>query len=301
MNINEWYRECRLCPRRCKADRAGGKSGRCHVPAELRVARAALHFWEEPCISGECGSGTVFFSGCSLGCVYCQNREISRGQSGKWITQDRLAEIFLELQDKGAANINLVTPDHYAPSIAAALEQAGKQGLYLPVVCNCSGYMSLDTLQILKPVVDIWLTDFKYCAADLAERFSGAEDYFEVACAALAEMVRAAGAPVFDEDGMLKSGVIVRHLVLPGHTRDSRPVIRYLHETYGDTVLLSIMNQYTPPSQALPFPELNRRLTDREYDEVVDYAIRIGVEDAYIQEGETAQESFIPPFDNEGV
>lgn len=301
MDIHEWYSACRLCPRSCGVDRTDGKSGRCRVPDRLRVARAALHFWEEPCISGECGSGTVFFSGCSLGCVYCQNREISSGQSGKWITQERLSEIFLELQGKGAANINLVTPDHYAPSIANALVQAKKRGLHLPVVCNCSGYMSADTLQILGPLTDIWLTDFKYFDSELARRFSGAGDYFEIACAALEEMVQMAGPPVLDAEGMLQRGVIVRHLVLPRHTRDSRRVIRYLHETYGDKVLLSIMNQYTPPQEQLAFPELNRRLTKREYDEVVDYALETGVENAYIQEGQTAEESFIPPFDNEGV
>lgn len=302
MDISAYYKSCRLCPRSCGADRLDGQLGRCRVPAQIIAARAALHFWEEPCISGDCGSGAVFFSGCSLGCLFCQNREISGGQSGKEISIERLAEIFLELQGKGAANINLVTPDHYAPSIIKALELAREKGLALPVLCNCSGYMSPETQKMLADYVDIWLPDFKYYDGELAGRLSGAPDYFAAASAALAEMLRAAGPAVFDEDGMIRRGVIVRHLVLPGHTGDSMQVIRYLHETYGNDIYISIMNQYTPPAGPISgFPELSRKLTEEEYDQVVDFAVRIGVENGFIQEGETAEESFIPPFDNEGL
>lgn len=302
MDVLEYYRACSLCPRSCGVNRLDGQLGRCRVPAQITAARAALHFWEEPCISGDCGSGAVFFSGCSLGCLFCQNREISGGQSGKEISIERLSEIFLELQGKGAANINLVTPDHYAPSIVCALELAWEKGLALPVLCNCSGYMSPETQKMLADFVDIWLPDFKYFDGKLAGRLSGAPDYFAAASAALAEMVRAAGPAVFDEAGMIRRGVIVRHLVLPGHTGDSMQVIRYLHETYGNDIYISIMNQYTPPAGPIPgFPELSRKLTEEEYDQVVDFAVRIGVENGFIQEGETAEESFIPPFDNEGV
>ena len=295
---------CVLCPRECRADRARGQNGYCGVTNVLKVARAALHYWEEPCISGESGSGTVFFSGCPLHCVYCQNREIADGTAGKEITIQRLADIFLELQEKGAANINLVTPGHYVPQILAALTAAKEKGLILPVVYNTGSYEKPEVIRMLSESVDIWLPDLKYKEASLAQRYSGAPDYFERACAAIAEMVRIAGSPVFGPDGMMKRGVIVRHLVLPGAVKDSREIIKYLYDTYKDTIYISIMNQYTPvmkEEDGKRYPELMRRLTKKEYDEVVDYAIELGVENGFIQEGHTAQESFIPPFDGEGV
>ena len=302
MSLLDLYTSCQLCPRNCKADRLHGQTGFCRVPAELKVARAALHMWEEPCISGEAGSGAVFFSGCSVGCVFCQNHAIAAGQSGKIITIERLSDIFLELQAKGANNINLVTPEHYAPSIALALDRAKANGLHLPVICNCSGYSSLTALKILADYVDVWLPDFKYCSSELSQRYSHAPDYFAVASQALEFMYEQTGTPVFDDDGMIQKGIIVRHLTLPGCMEDSRKVIHYLHETYGDNIYISIMNQFTPVPELLSdYPELNHTITASDYDALVDYAIDIGVENGFIQEGETAKESFIPPFDNEGV
>lgn len=296
------YKDCTLCPRACHADRLNGQTGVCRVPADLIVARAALHMWEEPCISGENGSGAVFFSGCSVGCVFCQNQAIASGQSGQTITVERLAEIFLELQAKGANNINLVTPDHYVPSIIAALDLAKTDGLKLPIVCNCSGYTSLNTLKLLEGYVDIWLPDFKYYDSDLAARYSHAPDYFETVCKALNEMYRQTGDAVFDDNGIIQKGIIVRHLTLPGHMEDSKKILSYLYSTYGGHIYISIMNQFTPMPQLLPkYPELNRKVPTEDYDMLVDYAIDIGIENGFIQEGETAEESFIPPFDNEGV
>ncbi len=291
---------CALCPRNCSADRKNGEKGICGQTDRLRVARAALHHWEEPCISGENGSGTVFFSGCPLRCVFCQNREIALGNAGKEISVGRLAEIFLELKEKGAHNINLVTPAHFAPQIAAALEAAKGQGMDLPVVYNTGSYESLETVKSLEGLVDVYLPDFKYMSETLSQKYSHAPDYASVAQNAIAEMVRQRGDAVF-EGGLMTSGVLVRHLVLPGQTKDSKAVIRYLYETYGNRIFISIMNQFTPSASLESYPELNRKLTAAEYDEVVDYAISLGVENGYIQEGETAEESFIPAFDWEGV
>ncbi len=309
--------------------------------------------WEEPCISGEKGSGAVFFSGCPLHCVYCQNHNIAAAQVGREISLERLSTIFLELQAQGAANINLVTPTHYTPQIICAVEDARRQGLHLPIVYNCSGYEKVDTLRQLEGIVDIYLTDFKYMDGKTAAKYSHAPDYPEVAKAALAEMVRqifgttyypsdepvgvddcipmqqisrtpsdsfkkAVGAAdrvpmecmqtvvrdagIFDQDGMMQRGIIVRHLLLPGRVHEAQAVVRYVYETYGDAVWLSLMNQYTPmPGVADRFPELGRKVTQREYDSLVDYAIDLGVEHAFIQEGPTAEESFIPDFNYEGL
>lgn len=292
---------CHLCPRQCGADRAAGQKGRCHTSDRLLVARAALHQWEEPCISGEEGSGAVFFSGCALGCVYCQNHEISRAMAGQEITIERLAEIFLELQSQHANNINLVTACHYVPQVIRALELAKNRGLAIPIVYNSSGYEKVETLQLLDGLVDIYLPDFKYMDNDLAGRLSGAADYPEAAWNALQEMVRQQPRPEFDDRGMIRKGVIVRHLLLPGHVREAKKIIGRLHETYGDQIYLSIMNQYTPVEAVKEDPLLGRRVTKREYERVLDYAIEIGVTQGFFQEGETAKESFIPPFDGTGV
>ncbi|MGN8799639.1 radical SAM protein [Candidatus Merdisoma sp. HCP28S3_D10] len=293
---------CELCPRDCRADRENGRRGFCGVTGKtIKCARAALHMWEEPCISGGSGSGAVFFSGCPLRCVYCQNRDIAGAERGENITVERLAEIFLELQAKGAANINLVTPTHYTPEIVEAVGLARKQGLKLPMVYNCSGYEKVSTLKLLEGVVDIYLTDFKYLDPEAAGKYSHAPDYPEIAKAALGEMVRQVGAADFDRAGMMKKGVIVRHLLLPNHLKNAKAVVEYVFETYGDQVYLSLMNQYTPLSGMEEWPELNRRVTRREYERLLDYTISLGVENAFIQEGETAKESFIPAFDCEGV
>lgn len=303
------YLSCTLCPRRCRVNRLFGEKGRCRVTADVFLSRAALHFWEEPCISGDCGSGTVFFSGCNLGCVFCQNHDIAKATIGKKVSIERLSEIFLELQDKGAANINLVTPTHYIPSITCALSQAKKNGLTIPIVYNTGGYESVETLKQLDGLVDIYLPDFKYIDPALSRKYSFAPDYPEVAKAALAEMFRQVGTPVFFESSgndddtppLMKKGIIVRHLALPGCEADSRAVLDYLYQTYGDDIFISIMNQYTPLSHVASYPELNRQITEEEYDRLTDYAVDLGIENGFIQEGETAEESFIPTFDYEGV
>lgn len=316
------YEHCGLCPRECGVNRSAGQRGFCLTDDKLRVARAALHMWEEPCISGSSGSGAVFFSGCSLRCVYCQNHEIAAGIRGKVISRGRLAEIFVELQEQGAANINLVTPDHYLPDIVWAVREAKRQGLVIPVVYNGSGYEKEEMIASLSGVVDIFLTDFKYMDASLAEQLSHAGDYPETAKRALAQMVKLTGAPVFDENGMMQRGVIVRHLLLPGHKKNAKAVLEYLWNTYGDTVYISLMNQYTPMVQHIGhgqdgrmqsapdaerellyerFQELCRKVTKREYGDVVDHALSLGITNAFIQEGDVAKESFIPAFDESGV
>ena len=292
--------DCRLCPRNCGADRWKGK-GYCGVGAEVKIARAALHMWEEPGISGKEGSGAIFFSGCSLGCDYCQNRSISRGERGKAVTVEKLAEIMISLQEQNANNINLVTASHYAPQTAEALYLAKEKGLRIPVVYNSSGYEKPETLRLLSGLVDVFLPDFKYLSPELSGKYSRAEDYGARAKEALKEMLRQTGSPCFDERGMIERGVIVRHLLLPGHVEESKRVVEYLYKTYGNQIYISIMNQYTPMPAMSGDPLLSRRVTKREYDRLVEYALSLGVEQGFIQEGETAKESFIPEFNGEGV
>lgn len=300
--ITSYMSDCTLCPRRCHANRAAGQTGFCGQTAQLRAARAALHFWEEPCISGDCGSGTVFFSGCSLQCIFCQNHEIALGESGKVISVERLSQIFLELQEKGAANINLVTAGHFIPQVCRALELSKADGLSIPIVYNTGSYEEAASLRLLEGLVDIWLPDLKYFSGDLSARYSSAPDYFQVATAAIAEMFRQTPAAVFDSGtGLMRRGIIVRHLMLPGQAADSKKILRYLHTTYGDAIYISIMNQYTPLAGVSGLPELNRRVTPEEYRRVLDFADRIGVENGFMQEDGTAAESFIPPFDYEGI
>ncbi len=272
------------------------------MSAELKVARAALHMWEEPPISGENGSGTVFFSGCPLSCVFCQNSEISHEADGKYIDSSRLAEIFLELQTAGAHNINLVTPTHFVPHIIEALDKAKAEGLALPILYNCSGYESTETLRMLRGYIDIYLPDFKYFSDDIAAKYSLCRNYREKAQDALSEMVSQTGSPVFDENGIMKRGTVVRHLVLPGNVKDSMDVIEYLYKTYGNKIYISIMSQYTPMDGIKEqFPELARKLTKYEYDKVVNFAADLGVTQGFTQYGSAAAESFIPKFDHTGV
>ena len=296
---------CRLCPRACGVNRADGERGTCGETAAIRLARAALHFWEEPCISGTKGSGAVFFSGCQLRCVYCQNQPIAHGDVGREVTVSRLTDIFFELEEQGANNINLVTPTHFVPQIIQGLEQAKLRGLTIPVVYNSSGYESVGTLRQLDGLVDIYLPDMKYSRTETAAKYSTAPDYAEVAGKALREMVRQTGAPEFDRDGMMRKGVIVRHLLLPGHVTEAKEVLDYLYHTYGDLIYISIMNQYTPllsmRGLASVYPELDRKVTKREYDKVIDHALELGIRNAFVQEGETAAESYIPAFDGEGI
>ena len=302
-----FYASCTLCPRACRVDRTAGQKGRCHVDAQIRVARAALHMWEEPCLSGRSGSGAVFFSGCALGCIFCQNREIASGKAGLVISEARLSEIFLELQEKGANNINLVTAGHYVPQVIRALACAKSQGLRIPIVYNSSGYEKAETLRQLEGLIDIYLPDLKYLTPELAAAYSHAPDYPQYAMEAISEMVRQQPQAEFmpedrtEASPIMRRGVIVRHLLLPGHVREAKKVVGYLHETYGDQIYISMMNQYTPMSEKFADPNLNRRVTNREYERLLDYAVEIGVENGFYQEGATADESFIPKFDYEGV
>ena len=287
---------CNDCPRQCHIDRESAV-GYCQSPAAFRIARAALHFGEEPCISGENGSGTVFFSGCNLRCVYCQNAEISRDNKGMTVSGDRLIAIFENLVAAGAENINLVNPTHYARALATVLQ---KWHSPVPVVYNSSGYESAETLRLLEGLVDIYLPDYKYTRAEKAQRYSRAADYPAVAEAALAEMRRQQPQDVFDERGMLRKGIIVRHLILPQNTNSSLAVIDRLCARFPDTCL-SLMAQYTPCNDLTDYPEINRRITPREYDKVVNYAAERGLEKVFLQKLSSSGKNFIPAFDFTGV
>lgn len=299
-NMNK-YKNCLLCPRKCGINRSTGQTGVCGVSSEIKVARAALHYWEEPCISGKRGSGAVFFSGCSLHCVFCQNREISDGKEGKVISKERLSDIFMELADKGANNINLVTPGQYIPDIVWAVNDAKSRGMKLPIIYNTSGYENVTELKLLEGIVDVYLPDFKYMDSTLSAMYSRAKDYPSVAKQALSEMVRQQPDVVIDDaTGLIQKGVIVRQLLLPRHVNDAKAVLKYLYDTYHDHVYISMMSQFTPIALK-DYPEINRTVTRREYERLVDYALEIGITNAFIQEGDVAKDSFIPAFDCEGV
>ena len=298
---------CTLCPRACGANRAAGAVGVCGAGDTLRVARAALHHWEEPCLSGDpeaaTGSGTVFFSGCTLRCCYCQNFPISQQGVGKEISAARLSEIFLELQQGGAKNINLVTATQFLPWVTEALDTARARGLRLPIVYNTGGYETVETVKALQGYVDIWLADFKYASREVSAELSAAADYPAVAEAALRQMLLQTGAPVYDADGYLQRGVIVRHLALPGHTQDSLAVLQTLARLREETAtpfVPSLMSQFTPFYKAAEHG-LGRRITSYEYRKVIDEAVRLGLTDGYMQEKSSAQEEYTPPFDLQGV
>lgn len=290
---------CRLCPRSCGADRTKGAAGFCGAGASVKIARAALHFWEEPCISGRSGSGTVFFSHCSLQCVYCQNYQISTGHKGYFLSIPELADTFLNLQEQHAHNINLVTPTHFIPQTASALRMAKKNGLNLPIVYNSSGYECVEALKQMEGLVDIYLPDFKYWNGRYALQYSKAPGYRQAAQAALVEMYRQVGTVVFDPSGLLKRGMVVRHLMLPGLLFDSKKIIDYLFDTYGDSIYISIMSQYTPLPHVAKIKELNRPLPAGHYEAMVRYCMERGITNAYIQDGAAAKESFIPSFDDQ--
>ena len=298
---------CNLCPRTCGANRAEGKRGLCGAGEKLMVARAALHMWEEPCISAGGGSGTIFFSHCPLRCVYCQNVEIAHEGKGAAISVERLAQIMLELQGQGAVNINLVTPTHYALQIVEAVALARAAGLGLPIVYNTSGYELASCIDALEGTVDIFLTDFKYWRGDCSDaalKYSHAPEYFDVAVPALDAMIACTGRLGMGREGRwyaLKRGVLVRHMMLPGRLEDSKRIVRFLWERYGRSVLYSIMSQYTPLGCFERCPELNERVSAEEYEALLDYADGLGMEDYYWQQGGAAMESFIPPWDGEGV
>lgn len=291
---------CNICPRKCNAERlplAENGEGFCGLGGAPRIARAALHFWEEPPISGENGSGTVFFSGCNLGCVFCQNKKISRGRFGKTVTPERLREIYEELINKGAHNINLVTPTHFADAVLASLEPK----LSAPVVYNCGGYESVETLKRFEGKIQIYLPDMKYSDNALAKKYSAAPDYFETAKAAVKEMYRQTGKYDIGDDGIMKKGVIIRHLILPGQLENTKKVIDWVKNEFAPgEVLFSLMSQFTPV-EGCNTDELYRRLTKDEYSEIADYLFESGIEDGFMQELSSAKEEYIPPFDLEGV
>ena len=319
-----YYENCRICPRNCGIDRITAR-GVCGCSDKIKAARAGLHYYEEPFLSGINGSGTVFFSGCSLGCIYCQNGQISRDNYGIEVSADRLADIFFELQEKKAHNINLVTGTHFIPSITDALHLAKDRGLKIPVIWNSSGYENPEYLEMLAGLVDIFMPDFKTMSSELGIRYMKAADYPEWAERSLAAMVKMTGRTVFEElptsddehlyegeDVLMKKGVVVRHLVIPGQIEDSKKVIQYLFETYGNDIWISIMSQYTPVGKfgtgsdidddlKRKYPELAIRLDPGEYDKIIDYAINLGIENCMIQEGDAASDSFIPEFDGSGI
>lgn len=299
-------KSCNLCPRQCNIDRASS-TGFCGEGEVIRISRADLHFWEEPCISGKTGSGAVFFTGCNLKCIYCQNAAISENGHGKQISAEDLADIFFELKHKGACNINLVTPSHFVPGICEAIRLAKDRGFDLPFIYNSSAYENVETLHMLDGLINVYLPDLKYLNPKKAEAYSHAPDYPDVAKSAIAEMYRQTGQPVF-LDGLIKKGVIVRHLVLPLNVKGAIEVIDYLYDTYTDNIFLSVMNQYTPlygiegalselqKKRLEAYPELRRKLTKREYERVIAHCTDRDITNAFIQEGDVASDSFIPDF-----
>lgn len=294
--MNEKFNCCKLCPRNCKVNRNNNELGFCKSGNKIKIAKAYLHMWEEPCITGKKGSGTIFFSGCNLRCIFCQNYYISEMNNGVEISTRRFSQVCLDLQSRGATNINLVTPTHYVPLIIDGIKLAKKNGLCIPIVYNSSGYETVDTIKLLDGIVDIYLPDFKYYNDELAIKYSGCKDYFKYASLAIDEMVRQKGECIFDKDGNIISGVIIRHLIIPSRVEDSKKILKYLYQKYGNKVYFSIMNQYTPVKK-FDLDELNRTLGTNEYDEVIDYAWNLGIRNAFIQEGMTQSESFIPTWD----
>lgn len=299
MNLNV-LNSCTVCPRNCKVDRTISE-GFCRSGALVKVAKAYGHMWEEPCISGEKGSGTVFFSNCNLRCVFCQNHDISQEDIGKEISTDRLSEIFLEQQERGFHNINLVNPTHYVPQIKEALKKAKEKGLKLPVVYNSNGYEGIESLKSLEGYIDIYIPDLKYFNDKYALKYSKVPNYFAIASAAIAEMVRQTGSPIFNEEGILQKGVIIRHLMLPGLLFDSKKVVDYIYKTYGDEVYLSLMNQYTPMFKAMDYPEINKALNPGHYEALIDHCLELGYKNAFIQDTGTNTTAFVPDFNLQGI
>lgn len=292
---------CNLCPRACNKARNEGSVGYCGMSRDIYASKAMLHMWEEPPISGVNGSGAVFFTGCHLKCVYCQNSAIAFKSSGKRLTPAELSEVFMRLQSEGAHNINLVTPTHFVPQIIESLDISRRKGLKVPVVYNTGGYEKRSTVELLKGYADIYLPDFKYMSSNTAKKYSNAPDYPERAKEALEEMVRQQPNPVFSDDEIMQRGVMVRHLLLPGNLKNSKSVIEYLYKTYGDSIYISIMNQYTPMGQFDKFPELSCTPSRREYEKLVDYALSLGVRNAFIQDAEASNDVYIPRFDLKGL
>lgn len=288
---------CNLCPRMCNSERTDGKMGYCNYPWDMHISKTMLHMWEEPCISGKHGSGAVFFSGCSLRCVYCQNSRIALSRTGRTVSPQELAAEFVNLEKMGAHNINLVTPTHFSDGIKESIVLSRQLGMSIPVVYNTGGYELSSQIEKLSGSIDVYLTDFKYMREHTAQRYSNASDYPEHAMKALHEMVKQHPKPAFDENGMMQSGVIVRHLLLPGSLSNSVAVIEYLYKTYGDSIYISIMNQYTPVTNDKRYPELAFTPSKREYGKLVDYALSLGIKNAYIQDEGTSDTGYIPDFE----
>ena len=296
------YEDCTLCPRECRVNRYE-KTGYCMSKTMIRVARAGLHFWEEPCISGLNGSGAIFFTGCNMRCVFCQNHKISEGNIGKEITKERLAEIFNELDEKGAHNINLVTADTYLPEIRDAIRTAKDRGFNLPFILNTSSYINVNTVKSLEGLIDIYLPDFKYIRDKDSVRYSNAAGYPEAAKAAIDEMVRQCPECIFEESGdekILKKGVVVRHLLMPGMLIQAKLIVKHLHESYGDKILISLLNQYTPNGRLEGYPDINRKASETEYRSLIRYAESLGVR-GFMQDKGSADDRFIPAFDLSGI
>ena len=287
--------KCNLCPRNCNVDR-DKKLGYCGAPNEMVIARYSRHMWEEPIISGDKGSGTIFFSYCNLRCSFCQNYELSELHKGRVVSVDDFSDIVMDLQNSGVHNINLVTPTMFVPKIIEGVKLARDKGLNIPIVYNTSSYENVDTVKMLDGYVDIYLPDLKYYDNNLSKKYSGVDNYFKYASKAIDEMVRQVGSVKLDDKGMMVKGVIVRHMVMPGCVEDSKKIIKYLYDKYHDNIIISIMTQYTPVRKN-KYSELNRRVYDYEYNEVVNYAYDIGVRKAFIQDGDSQEESFIPDFD----
>lgn len=301
MEERELLEDCRVCPRRCGVNRLKGEMGFCGARDRIVVAKAFAHRWEEPCISGSRGSGTVFFSGCNLKCAFCQNYRISQEWFGKAVGEEELVEIFLKLQVRGVHNINLVTPTIYTPQLVVALKKAKDRGLKVPVVWNSNAYESPEVLKRLEGLVDVYLPDLKYFGEAPARKYSRAPGYFECAAKAILEMYRQVGEPVFDEKGMIKRGLIIRHLVLPGLKEDSKKVLDFIKSSLPSGVYVSLMGQYMPCYRAGEFPEINRPLPKEEYEEVIEYFFEIGLENGFAQEEGADSPEYVPNFDLEGI
>lgn len=301
MKYSNLLKNCNLCIRRCNIDRINGEIGFCRATDRVKIARASLHMWEEPPISGDVGSGTVFFSNCNLKCVFCQNHEISQESVGIDITIERLADIFLELQDKNAANINLVTPTHYVPHIIEAIDIARAKGLSIPILYNTNSYDSVETIKLLKGYIDVYLPDFKYFNDKYAIKYSNAPRYEENIIPVLKEMYNQVGPVQFDNNGFITKGIIIRHLMLPGLLFDSKKILDKIYSVFQDNVYISIMNQYTPMFNASKYPEIDKSLNPKHYDSLIDYASSIGITKGFIQESGTNSTAYVPNFNFEGI
>ena len=289
--------ECKICPHKCKINRNEGKIGRCKAGKDVKIALASIHNFEEPCISGINGSGTVFFSNCNLNCIYCQNYEISQLGKGKEISIDHLAEIFINQQNKNVNNINLVTPTMYVPQIIEAIKIARKKGLSIPIIYNSNGYENVETIKMLDGYIDVYLPDLKYYSNEISKKYSNVDNYFETAVAAIKEMQRQVGNPVFDENGIIKKGVIIRHLILPNHILNTKNILKYIKENFDENTYISVMAQYFPTYKAKENDKINRKITKKEYKEVEEYLYCLNLKNGYIQELGEHEEEYVPTFD----